>query len=207
METWTDDETAFERTAKEELVGEDEEGIDTELGMIDAEDETEYLMPFPEDEASAWLLSSRDLCCPLISVGHHGQEGLRLREGLQRRLTGVPVLTGQRKLPTAACNCGALDKLIVLSERLGIAARSGGAPLPHPSLPDLLPRSTRTHGEEIIQLSGHLRDLLPRTTKTSTVLHQGTIVASGPSRELQGNPKGVVRAVPEVLVWPHPTTP
>ena len=51
--TWTDDETAFERTAKEELVGEDEEGIDTELGMIDAEDETEYLMPFPEDEASA----------------------------------------------------------------------------------------------------------------------------------------------------------
>ena len=80
-------------------------------------------------------------------------------------------------------------------------------PLPHPSLPDLLPRSTRTHGEEIIQLSGHLRDLLPRTTKTSTVLHQGTIVASGPSRELQGNPKGVVRAVPEVLVWPHPTTP
>ena len=53
METWTDDETAFERTAKEELVGEDEEGIDTELGMVDAEDETEYLMPFPEDGASA----------------------------------------------------------------------------------------------------------------------------------------------------------
>ena len=53
METWTDEETAFERTAKEELVGEDEEGIDTSLGMIDAEDETEYLMPFPEDEASA----------------------------------------------------------------------------------------------------------------------------------------------------------
>ena len=133
METWTDDETAFERTAKEELVGEDEEGIDTELGMIDAEDETEYLMPLPEDEASAWLLSSRDLCCPLISVGHHGQEGLRLREGLQRRLTGVPVLNGHRKLPIAACNCGALDKLIVLSERLGIAARSGGA-LPPPAI-------------------------------------------------------------------------
>ena len=53
METWTDEETAFERTAKEELVGEDEEGIDTELDMIDAEDDTEYLMPFPEDEASA----------------------------------------------------------------------------------------------------------------------------------------------------------
>ena len=53
VETWTDDETAFERTAKEELVGEDEEGIDTDLGMVDAEDETEYLMPFPEDEASA----------------------------------------------------------------------------------------------------------------------------------------------------------
>ena len=53
METWPDDETAFEKTAKEELVGEDEEGIDTTLGTIDAEDETEYLMPFPEDEASA----------------------------------------------------------------------------------------------------------------------------------------------------------
>ena len=53
METWIDEETAFERTAKVELVGEDGEGIDTELGMIDAEDEAEYLMPFPEDEASA----------------------------------------------------------------------------------------------------------------------------------------------------------
>ena len=53
METWTDEETAFERTAKEELVEEDEEGIDTELGMVDAEDETEYLMPFLEDGASA----------------------------------------------------------------------------------------------------------------------------------------------------------
>ena len=53
METWIDEETAFERIAKVELVGEDEEGIDTELGMIDAEDEAEYLMPFPEDEASA----------------------------------------------------------------------------------------------------------------------------------------------------------
>ena len=53
METWTDEETAFERTAKEELVGEGEEGIDTDLEMVGAEDETEYLMPFPEDEASA----------------------------------------------------------------------------------------------------------------------------------------------------------
>ena len=53
VETWTDEETAFERTAKEEFMGEDEEGIGTDLGMIDAEDETEYLMPFPEDEASA----------------------------------------------------------------------------------------------------------------------------------------------------------
>ena len=37
VETWTDEETAFERTAKEELVEEDKED----------------LMPFPEDEASA----------------------------------------------------------------------------------------------------------------------------------------------------------
>ena len=37
VETWIDEETAFERTAKEELVEEDKED----------------LMPFPEDEASA----------------------------------------------------------------------------------------------------------------------------------------------------------
>ena len=37
METWTDEEIAFDRTAKEELVEEDKED----------------LMPFPEDEASA----------------------------------------------------------------------------------------------------------------------------------------------------------
>ena len=37
VETWTEEETAFERTAKEELVEEDKED----------------LMPFPEDEASA----------------------------------------------------------------------------------------------------------------------------------------------------------
>ena len=37
METWTDEEIAFERIAKEELVEEDKED----------------LMPFPEDEASA----------------------------------------------------------------------------------------------------------------------------------------------------------
>ena len=37
VETWTDEETAFERTANEELVEEDKED----------------LMPFPEDEASA----------------------------------------------------------------------------------------------------------------------------------------------------------